>query len=249
MSTTALRLAATGDLHCSAGSRGKLQTLFARMAEAADALLLCGDLTDTGTAAEAQILVGELKAIGAPFVAAVLGNHDYHSDKVAELRKILLGGGIQVLDGDASEYRGVGFTGVKGFIGGFDGRMLQSWGEASLRAIVHEAMEESLKLESGLARLRTEHRVVLLHYSPIRSTVVGEPAEIFPFLGSSRLEEALHRHPVSVVFHGHAHEGAPEGRTENGIPVFNVAIPVMKRLNLERPFRVFEIPVAVPNAG
>jgi Icc-related predicted phosphoesterase len=231
------------------GSRGKLGPLLALMAQEADALLLCGDLTDTGQPAEAQVLADEIQAAGAPFVAAVLGNHDFHSERPGEVAKILSAVGVHMLDGDACEYHGVGFTGVKGFIGGFDGRMLQAWGEPSIKGIVHEAMEESLKLESGLARLRTSQRVVLLHYAPVRATVVGEPAEIHAFLGSSRLEEALHRHPVTVVFHGHAHEGAAEGRTENGIPVYNVALPVMKRLRADRPFRVFEVPLPVAHAG
>ena len=246
---TPLRLAAVGDLHCGVGSQGRLQPLFARMAEEADAILLCGDLTEAGLPAEAQTLASELNVAGHPFVAAVLGNHDCNANRESEIRQILTAAGVHLLDGDSVEFRGVGFTGVKGFIGGFDGRMLQAWGEASIKSIVHEAMEESLKLESGLARLRTTHRVVLLHYSPVRATVVGEPAEIHPFLGSSRLEEALHRHPVTVVFHGHAHEGSPEGRTENGIPVYNVALPVLKRRSPERPFRIFEVPVPVPNAG
>ena len=241
-------MAAIGDIHCALGARGKLKPLFGAMRRQAEVFLLCGDLTDNGLPEEAEILASELEAADAPFVAAVLGNHDFHSDHVEEVRKILTSGGVKILDGDACEFRGVGFTGVKGFIGGFDSRMLQAWGEESIKHVVHESMEESLKLESGLAKLQSEPRVVLLHYAPIQATVVGEPSEIYAFLGSSRLEEALHRHSVQAVFHGHAHNGTPEGRTENGIPVYNVALPVMKRLRPEEPFRTLEIRVPVPHA-
>ncbi|HEV8215351.1 MAG TPA: hypothetical protein VGP95_05940, partial [Gemmatimonadaceae bacterium] len=147
-----------------------------------------------------------------------------------------------MLDGDTWEYRGVGFAGVRGFCGGFGRGALGPWGEKIIKDFVHEAVQESLKLESALARLGEPHRIVLLHYSPIRATVEGEPPEIFPFLGSSRLEDPIARFDVTAVFHGHAHKGAPEGKTQGGIPVYNVAHAVLKANYPDRPpFRLFEI--------
>jgi Icc-related predicted phosphoesterase len=148
-----------------------------------------------------------------------------------------------VLDGTAVEISGIGFAGAKGFAGGFGERALQAWGESATKIFVREAVDEALKLESALARLRTPGRVVLLHYAPVLDTVDGEPREIYPFLGSSRLEEPLNRYAASVVFHGHAHRGQPEGKTAGGVPVYNVALPLLQRLYPDRsPFRVVEIP-------
>ena len=129
--------------------------------------------------------------------------------------------------------------GVKGFCGGFGRRTLEPWGEHAIKSFVREAVSEAMKLESGLARLRTRQRVALLHYAPIEDTVQGEPLEIFPFLGSSRLEEPLNRYAVAAVFHGHAHRGALEGRTREGIPVYNVAAPLLRRSQPDQPpFRI-----------
>ncbi|HEY1229079.1 MAG TPA: metallophosphoesterase, partial [Ramlibacter sp.] len=151
--------------------------------------------------------------------------------------------GVRVLDGEAVELEGIGFAGAKGFAGGFGRGSLGSWGEPAIKVFVKEALNEAMKLESALAKLRTARRVALLHYSPIAGTVQGEPAEIFPFLGSSRLEEPLLRYPVDAVFHGHAHRGTPEARTINGVPVFNVARPLLLRTHPEQPpFRLFELP-------
>jgi len=241
-----LRIAAVADLHCARTSRGKLSALFARMAEEADVLLLGGDLTDFGLPEEAKILAHELKDVRRSQIIAVLGNHDFHSDKPQEVKEILIGAGIKVLDGDVVEVKGVGFTGVKGFMGGFDERMLQPWGEPAIKLIVRESMEEAMKLESALASLRTPQRIVLLHYSPVRATVAGESPEIYAFLGSSRLEEALHRHHVTAVFHGHAHYGSPEARTSKDVPVYNVALPLLSRLNPGRPpFRTVDLQLGV----
>jgi Icc-related predicted phosphoesterase len=237
-----LRIAAVADLHCARTSRGKLRPLFATMAGEAEVLLLGGDLTDYGLPEEARILAEEIREASPSHVIAVLGNHDYHSDKPEEIKEILIGAGIQVLDGDVVEVKGVGFAGVKGFMGGFGKRMLQAWGEPTIKAIVREAMEEALKLESALASLKTPQRVVLLHYSPVGATCAGEAPEIHPFLGSSRLEEALQHQKVTAVFHGHAHDGSPEGRTAGDVPVYNVALPLLKKLHPKRPpFRSFEL--------
>jgi Icc-related predicted phosphoesterase len=239
-----VRVAAVGDVHCGKSSQGALQPLFARMAEAADVAVLCGDLTDYGLPEEARVLVREVTGVLKIPVVAVFGNHDYESGHADEVRTILTEGGIRILDGDGVEIRGIGFAGVKGFAGGFGDRALQSWGEPVLKLFVREAVEEALKLETALARLRTPRRIAVLHYAPIVGTVEGEPAEIMAFLGSSRLEEPINRYHASLVVHGHSHHGAPEGRTSAGVPVYNVSLPVLRAVFPEQPpFRVFEIPV------
>jgi Icc-related predicted phosphoesterase len=239
-----IRFAAVGDLHCIKESAGTLQPLFLQASEAADVLLLCGDLTDYGLVEEAHVLAEELSVVTIPIVA-VLGNHDFESEKQDEVRHILADAGVRVLDGEACEIEGIGIAGAKGFVGGYGRRTLGPWGESATKLFVNEAIQEALKLESALAKLRTGKRIALLHYSPIEATVQGEPPEIFAFLGTSRLEEPLIRYPVSAVFHGHAHRGYPEGKTVNGIPVYNVAKPLLERSFPERPaFRLVEIPVS-----
>jgi Icc-related predicted phosphoesterase len=245
-----MRLAAVGDVHCKKTSTGTFQALFASMAAAADVLVLCGDLTDLGLAEEARVLVKELSAAKTTPIVAVLGNHDYESGETEQVKGILTDAGVTLLDGDALEIDGVGFAGAKGLGGGFGQRALQPWGEDIMKRFVREAVDEALKLESGLAKLRTSQRVVVLHYSPVRDTVEGEPSEIFPFLGSSRLEEPLLRYPVSVVFHGHAHRGRPEGRTRTGVPVYNVCLPLLLEAAPERPpFRLVDLDQLVATAA
>src|SRR3954452_15585655 len=237
-----VRLAAVGDVHCTKNSQGVLQPIFASVAQQADVLLLCGDLCDYGTVEEAHILVRELASVRVPIVA-VLGNHDFESGQQDEVKEILCAGGIQMLDGDACEIKGIGFAGIKGFGGGFGTRSLGPWGENAIKAFVREAIDEALKLEAAVARLRVQQRVVLMHYSPIQATCEGEPLEIMPFLGSSRLEDPLNRYPVSAVFHGHAHHGTPEGRTTGGAPVYNVSLSLLRKTYPDQPpFRLFEIP-------
>src|SRR2546422_506681 len=192
MSSTVVRVAALGDLHYTKASQGIFQPMFARIAEAADMLLLAGDLTDYGLPEEARLLVRELSALRIPIVA-VLGNHDFESGKEDDVRQIFADGGLTVLDGDACEINGIGIAGVKGFGGGFGQRALGPWGETIIKQLVHAAVDEALKLEAALARLRTSQMVALLHYSPVQQTVDGEPLEIYPFLGSSRLEEPINR--------------------------------------------------------
>jgi Icc-related predicted phosphoesterase len=239
-----VRVAAMADLHCGKASAGAFQSVFARVGESADVLLLCGDLTDYGLPDEARVLAKELGSVKLPKIG-VLGNHDFESETPGEVSQILSDAGVQMLDGTACEVEGVGFAGAKGFAGGFGERALQSWGEEPIKRFVHAALDETLKLESALARLRTPHRVVLLHYSPVAATVAGEPLEIYPFLGSSRLEEPLNRFSPTAVFHGHAHRGHPEGATASAVPVYNVALPLLKqRFPDQPPFRVVEIPVA-----
>jgi Icc-related predicted phosphoesterase len=246
----AVRVAAVADVHCTKTSRGVLQPLFTQMAETADVILLGGDLVDYGLPEEAHVLVDELSGAAKAKVpvVAVLGNHDFESGQPEVVKDILCSAGITVLDGDAIEVHGVGFAGVKGFCGGFGRRSLEPWGERMIKEFVREAIDEALKLESALARLRTQHRIALLHYSPIQATVEGEPPEIFPFLGSSRLEEPINRYEVSAVFHGHAHHGSPEGRTGRDVPVYNVSMSLLRRHYPDRPaFRVLELPRPIPD--
>jgi Icc-related predicted phosphoesterase len=239
--STIIRLAAVSDIHYSRTAQGSLGPLFSQIAESADVLLLGGDLTDYGLAEEARILAKDLAPVKIP-VVAVLGNHDFESGEEGDITRVLTDVGVHMLDGDSWEYRGVGFAGVRGFCGGFGRGALGPWGEQIIKGFVNEAVQESLKLESALARLSTDRRIVLMHYAPVRDTVEGESLEIFPFLGSSRLEEPISRFDVTAVFHGHAHRGAPEGRTARGIPVFNVAYPVLKANYPDRPpFRLFEV--------
>jgi Icc-related predicted phosphoesterase len=236
-----LRIAAIGDLHFGRHSPGAFHPLFADIADAADVLVICGDITDYGLVDEARAVARELvPALKIPIVA-VLGNHDFESGQSDAVRDVLRESGVVVLDGDSFEIAGVGFAGVKGFCGGFGHHSLGSWGEPIVKQYVQEAMGEALKLETALARLRTPVKIALIHYAPVRDTAVGEPEEIFPFIGSSRLEEPLNRYQVTAAFHGHAHRGQPEGRTSTGIAVYNVALPLLTRLTPERPFRLLEV--------
>jgi Icc-related predicted phosphoesterase len=236
-----VRIAAIADLHCSRTSQGLLQPLLAQAVASADILVLAGDLTDHGLPEEAQVLIRELGGPKLP-VLGVLGNHDFHGGQQVELVRIFAAAGIQILDGDNCEVLGVGFAGVKGFGGGFGRHTLEAWGEDGIKKFVYESVEEALKLEKALARLDADQRIAVLHYSPVESTVVGEPPPIFPFLGSSRLEEPLNRYAVTTVIHGHSHGGSPEGRIASGAPVYNVAMPVLRRAYPDRPsFRLIEV--------
>jgi Icc-related predicted phosphoesterase len=221
--------------------------LFAQINERADVVLLCGDLTDFGTVEEGKILAKELTSSLRIPSLAVLGNHDLESGQERDLADILTDAGVVMLDGTSYEIDGVGFAGVKGFAGGFGRRALGAWGEKITKDFVHEAINEALKLEAALARLRTPQKIGVLHYSPIQATVNGEPPEIIAFLGSSRLEEPLDRYRVDAVFHGHAHRGSLEGRTKGNAPVYNVAMPVLATAFPDKPpFRVVEVPVGEP---
>ncbi len=245
-----IRIAAVSDIHCGTAGQGTLHSLFSQINERADILVICGDLTDYGLPEEARILAKDLSAAVRIPIVCVLGNHDYEGGKPEEIAHVLTKAGVHVLDGDSFEVNGVGFAGVKGFCGGFGRGALGPWGEPIIKAFVHEAVNEALKLETALARLRTPERIAILHYAPVRATVEGEPLEIFPYLGSSRLEEPLTRYQVRAVFHGHAHNGTLEGKTSNGIPVFNVSLPLLRKQRPEQPhFRLFEIPAPAATDG
>ena len=239
-----LRIAAAADLHVRKAGQGSMQTLFTSATEQADVLLLCGDLTDYGLVEEAKILAKEITTSLRIPAIGILGNHDFESGKQEDVVKIMIDAGVTMLDGDSCEIEGVGFAGVKGFGGGFGRRQLGAWGEDIIKRFVHETIEEALKLEQALAKLRTPQKIAVLHYAPIHATVVGEPEEINPFLGSSRLEEPIDRYRCSAVFHGHAHRGSLEGRTKGNVPVYNVAMPLLAANFGDRaPFRLIEVPV------
>lgn len=235
-----LRLAAVGDLHVGENAERPYRELFARISQEADALALCGDLTNFGKTREAEILAEDLLACTIP-VVGVLGNHDYECGQPQEVARILHQAGLKLLDGEALELHGVGFAGGKGFIGGYGRNMLSAFGEPAIHAFVQASIDENLKLESSLRMLKTERTVVVLHYSPIAATLEGEPLEIFPFLGSARMGETIDRFDgVRLVLHGHAHSGAYEGHTPRGVPVYNVARPLLSnRMGLQ--FATFDV--------
>jgi Icc-related predicted phosphoesterase len=236
-----VRVAAIADLHVGRTPIATIAALFTQVSAVADVVVIGGDVTDHGLPDEASLLAREVpQSLRIPAVA-VLGNHDYEAGRPAEVRNLLRAAGVQVLDGDACEVHGIGFAGTKGFCGGFGPRALGSWGEPLIKQFVQEALSEALKLETALARLRVAARVAVLHYAPVASTVEGEPLEIYPFLGSSRLEEPLVRYSVSAAFHGHAHRGQPEGRTGNGVPVFNVSWPLLQKIRPDQPFHILEL--------
>ena len=226
-----VRVAAVGDLHFGrAGHGAPLRPLFAQVAERADVLALCGDLTDTGASPRRRgRWPGRWRTVTIPIVA-VLGNHDYESGKVAEVEPHpLRRRACTCSTASRARSAGVGFAGVKGFAGGFGRRALGPWGEERHQAVRAGGAGRGAQAGDRAGRLRTERRVALLHYSPIEATVEGEPREIYPFLGCSRLEEPLTRYPVDAVFHGHAHHGTPEGRTHDGVPVYNVSLNLLQR--------------------
>jgi Icc-related predicted phosphoesterase len=239
---SSVRIAAVGDLHYGKTSQGSLKPLAAAVRRAeAHILLLCGDLTDYGLPEEAAALAKELSSSIEIPIVGVLGNHDFESGAMADVRRILLDAGVKLLDGETVDVLGIGFAGVKGFAGGFGRGVLGPWGEEAVKRFVHEAVAEALKLESALARLRTPKKIAVLHYAPIADTVEGEPREIFPYLGCGRLEEPLSRYAVTAVFHGHAHHGSPEGKTINGTAVYNVSLPLLLSMNPDMPIRVLEV--------
>lgn len=243
-----VRIGALGDVHYTRTPDPAMRELMARAGRECDVLLLCGDLTDHGLAEEAKVLARDIQTSVAVPVIGVLGNHDFEGDQQDEITRVLCDAGVRMLDGEATEVNGVGFAGVKGFCGGFGRRALGPWGERIIKDFVREAVDEALKLESALARLRHKPRIAVLHYSPIQETVEGEPVEIFAFLGSSRLEEPLSRYHVEAVFHGHAHRGRPEGKTALGVPVYNVSLPLLKASQPDHPLRIFEVEVPVEAA-
>ena len=227
-SAETMRLAAIGDLHVTETSEHRYRDLFAEISEAADVLALCGDLTNFGKTREAEILAEDLRHCAIP-VVGVLGNHDYECGQPEEVARILHAAGMTVLAEQAVEIEGVGFAGVKGFLGGFGRGEIGAFGEPAIKAFVDAALDEARKLENQLRSLKTERCVAVLHYSPVIDTVEGEPEVIYPFLGCSRLADAIDRFDhVAAVVHGHAHRGRFRGATPRGTPVYNCAQRVVE---------------------
>jgi Icc-related predicted phosphoesterase len=235
-----MRIAATADLHFVPSSHTAVLDQLSKIRNEADVLVLAGDLTNYGQPHEMEPLLNALVRLRVPTIA-VLGNHDYESGREHELIQMMTAAGLKVLDGSGYERGGVGFAGTKGFVGGFGRGVLTSFGEPEVKAFVKASLDEALKLERGLAQLRAEKRVVVLHYSPIAGTVQGEACEIYPFLGTSRLAEVIDRHGADLVLHGHAHHGTLEGRTTAGIRVCNVAITLLQAQEPPRAYRIFEV--------
>jgi Icc-related predicted phosphoesterase len=235
-----MRIAAVADLHYSPQSYDKIRAQMLQVRDDADVLIIAGDLTNYGRVEEMDSLLTMLTRLRIPIVV-VLGNHDFESGEANELIKRMTAEGIKVLDGTGYEREGVGFAGCKGFPGGFGRGMLTAFGEPEIKRFVQASIDEALKLELAMSQLRTERRVVVLHYSPIAATVKGEPAEIYPYLGNSRLGEVVDRHGAQLVVHGHAHHGSADGATTAGIPVHNVALPILQANGITTPYRLFDV--------
>jgi Icc-related predicted phosphoesterase len=233
-----LKVAALADLHVKEGQVRPYRELFSEICRVADVLVLAGDLTDLGKPEEARILAEDVQSCSIP-VLAVLGNHDHESNQAEEVRKVLREARVSILEGQTQVIKDVGFVGAKGFGGGFGRRMLTAFGEPAIKNFVAEGMSEATRLENGLRALHTDKIFVVLHYAPVVATLAGEPPEIYPFLGSSRLAEAIDRYQVSAVVHGHAHHGKYEGRTPGGVPVYNVASHIKKPTG--KPYGLIEV--------
>src|SRR6476661_4883703 len=235
-----MRIAAIGDLHVQESDSAPYRELFAEISNHADVLLLCGDLTNFGKTTEAEILAEDIRSCSIP-VLGVLGNHDFECGQPEKVAEILHQAGMTILDEQAVEIGGVGFAGVKGFMGGYGRGELAPFGEPIAKAFVDEALNEARKLENGLRSLRTDRSVAVLHYSPTVETLEGEPEGIYQYLGTQRLADAIDRFDhVKAVVHGHAHHGKYEGATPRGTPVFNVAQFVLKPL-FGKPYAILEI--------
>jgi len=235
-----MRIAAVADLHYSPQTYDKIREQMNRVRDDADVLVIAGDMTNYGRPEEMDSLLTMLSKLRI-LIVAVLGNHDFESGQQEELSKMMIAEGIKVLDGSGYERDGVGFAGTKGFLGGFGRGILTSFGEPEVKSFVQFSIDEATKLERAMSQLRTERRVVVLHYAPIAETVKGEPPEIYPYLGNSRLAEVVDRHGANLVLHGHAHHGSPDGRTTAGIPVHNVALSILQTHGMQTPYRLFDI--------
>jgi Icc-related predicted phosphoesterase len=234
-----VKIAAIADLHCRVNMTDDIRTLLKQVQREADVLVLAGDLTDTGLPAEMEVVLKELERLSMPKVA-VLGNHDHESDQAEVLANMLRSQGINVLEGTVCEIESIGFVGTKGFCGGFGSHFVQPFGERALKTFIQASISEAVTLENALAKLDCPHKVAVLHYAPVSSTLEGEPLELYPFLGSDRLANAIDRHGADVIFHGHAHHGSPEGQTQGNIPVHNVSRFVRSRVS-DRPFCLYGI--------
>lgn len=227
-----IRIAAVGDVHLDEDVVGRYRPALEQLPDKADALLLAGDLTRHGTEQEARCVATEFGGLGVP-VIAVLGNHDHHSDQAPQVVRVLTDAGITVLEGEGTVVncggRRLGVAGVKGFGGGFAGACASTFGEREMKAFVQTTTDSAERLGVALRALDCDLRVALMHYAPVPDTLVGEPLEIYPFLGSYLLGQAVDSAPTALAIHGHAHAGTERGRTPGGVRVRNVAHPVIKQ--------------------
>ncbi|HCA86175.1 MAG TPA: metallophosphoesterase [Streptomyces sp.] len=238
-----IRIAAVGDIHMGPDSRGLLRPAFESLPDCADFLLLAGDLTRHGTREEAQVVADEIAGLSVP-VIAVLGNHDYQDDCPDDVTAVLRAAGATVLEGENTVVRvagtPVGIAGTKGFCGGFAGRSAGEFGEPEMKAFVRSARLSADSLRTALEDLAEQGcavRIALTHFSPVPDTLAGEPVEIYPFLGSYQLAEAMDAAGADLAVHGHAHLGSEHGMTSGGVLVRNVAQPVIRRA-----FAVYHLP-------
>ncbi|MFB4308645.1 metallophosphoesterase [Actinomadura sp. GTD37] len=225
-----IRVAAAGDLHVGPES-GEYRARLSALADHADVFLVAGDLTRHGTVEEGLVAAGELRDLGVP-VVAVLGNHDYHSDAEDEITGVLRDSGVTVLEGDGTildcDGTSLGIAGGKGFGGGFEGRCASDFGEPEMKEFIRHTKDFAGRLSTSLATLGTDVTIALTHYAPCADTLEGEPPEIYPFLGSYLLGEAIDAAGVDLAIHGHAHKGTEKGLTSGGVRVRNVALPVIQ---------------------
>jgi len=228
-----IRVAAVGDVHFDKNSAGRIRDHLEEIRRQADILLIAGDLTQVGHVEEAKVLADDLEGAGIP-VVVVLGNHDYHLGQQNEISEVLANSGVIVLEGNTTIIQvgeeQVGIAGIKGFGGGFSGACASEFGEEEMKHFIQHTKSQALKLKDALLSLHTPYRIALMHYSPIPETLAGEKLEIYPFLGSYLLSEAVDQGEVDVVFHGHAHRGMEKGMTFGGVPVRNVAQPVIRHV-------------------
>ncbi|OKI22125.1 metallophosphoesterase [Saccharothrix sp. CB00851] len=226
-----MRIAAVGDVHLGEDARGRLRPALDQLGEQADVLLLAGDLTRHGTVSEARVVADEFGGLPVP-VVAVLGNHDHHDDKPDEVTAVLRDAGLTVLEGESTtisvDGHTLGVAGVKGFGGGFAGKCGSAFGEPEMKAFIRHTSEIADSLRAALSSLDTDVKVALTHYSPVPDTLRGEPPEIYPFLGSYLLGEAIDANHAHLAVHGHAHFGNEHGMTPGGVRVRNVAQPVIR---------------------
>ena len=226
-----IRIAAVGDVHYSKNSQKKLKHHFLHLGEWADLLFIAGDLTQSGAIEEAQALANDLIHVPIP-VIAVLGNHDFHQNKEKEISKLLSQSGITTLEGTSASFKvrgkSVGIAGIKGFGGGFSGASISEFGEPEIKAFARHCRLQAEILRKELENLKDDYRFALLHFSPVEGTLLGERREIYPFLGSYLLAEAIDSVQVNAVFHGHAHHGVEKATTPGGVPVRNVAQMVIR---------------------
>ncbi|MGC2620688.1 MAG: metallophosphoesterase [Acidobacteriaceae bacterium] len=233
-----MRLAAVADIHLRAEDHEENVRRFSVVNELADALVVAGDFTNHGTPDEMRTCLAVLEHVHIP-VIAVLGNHDHENGHQDELAGMLRLAGVHLLDGNCFEVGEMGFAGTKGFAGGFAPYELMPFGEGGIKTFVEIAEREAVKLDYGLAQLKTPLKIAVTHYAPIKETVVGEPEPIFPFLGSSRLERALERHKPALALHGHAHHGTFSAEARCGVRVCNVALSILRKRGEEHPFAIF----------